>query len=163
MTEAFSTKEIPGEFDAIETAKPGEILFTLQGGDPLAPLVVMVWAWKARRLAREMDDEKAAEKLLRKATNAEGVAWAMKEQQNGERPIEGENAKYGSPDDDAPVAPTNRAKLIASVVALRNAAAAVMEASEASEGEEALSLAADALDLNLMADRLEPRRGNERS
>lgn len=81
----ISTKDQIGTYDAIETAKPGEPLFPLQGGDPLAPLCVMIWAWKARKLARTMEeDDKARIKLLRKASAAEEVAWAMREYQAGE-------------------------------------------------------------------------------
>ncbi len=80
----IATKDQIGSYDAIESLKPGEPVFPLQGGDPLAPLCTMVWAWKARRLARHPDtDEKTREKLLRKASMAEEVAWAMKDYQNG--------------------------------------------------------------------------------
>jgi hypothetical protein len=81
-----STKEQVGTYDAIETLKPGEPVFPLQGGDPLAPFCVIIWAWKARKLARTLDPDKDAkeiERLLRKASAAEEVAWAMRDYQRG--------------------------------------------------------------------------------
>lgn len=82
-----STKDQVGTYDAIETLKPGEPVFPLQGGDPLGPICVMFWAWKARKLARTLDPDKDAkeiDRLLRKASAAEDVAWAMKDYQSGE-------------------------------------------------------------------------------
>lgn len=93
-----STPERAGEYDAIETAKPGEPLFSLQGGDPFAPECVLLWAQRAREKAVELYAEAAAErskrkgekliaeadKLYRKATAAEEVAWAMQEYQRGD-------------------------------------------------------------------------------
>lgn len=87
MTEnIISTKEQVGTYDAIETLKPGEPVFPLQGGDPLAPLCVMVWVWKARKMARTLDpddDKKEIKRLLKKASAAEEVAWAMRDYQKG--------------------------------------------------------------------------------
>lgn len=40
----IATKDQIGSYDAIESLKPGEPVFPLQGGDPLAPLCTMVWA-----------------------------------------------------------------------------------------------------------------------
>lgn len=93
-----STPERAGEYDAIETAKPGEPLFSLQGGDPLAPECVLLWAQRAREAsitcfegaATERSKRKAEKlmadghKLARKATAAEEVAWAMQEYQRGD-------------------------------------------------------------------------------
>lgn len=93
-----STPERAGEYDAIETAKPGEALFALQGGDPFAPACVLLWAELARKQADRLMSEAGAttakskidrlaaeaDKLRRKATAAEEVAWAMQEYQRGE-------------------------------------------------------------------------------
>lgn len=78
-----STKDRPGEYDAFETAKPGEPIFTLQGGDPLAPGTVMFWAEGARKAAFAEEKPARARLLLTKATNAEFVAWAMTDYQRG--------------------------------------------------------------------------------
>lgn len=78
-----STKDQVGDYDAVETAKPGEPIFTLQGGDPIGPATVLFWADEARKLARRSEDEKVADKLLRKAYAAEQVAWAMQDYQRG--------------------------------------------------------------------------------
>lgn len=80
----ISTKERVGEYDALETAKPGEIIFALQGLDPFGPPTVLHWAKLARAAAAEEPDEEKREAMLRKATSAETVAWAMMEQQRGE-------------------------------------------------------------------------------
>ena len=93
-----STPERAGEYDAIETAQPGEPLFPLQGGDPFAPDCVLLWAQRARQasidlfaLAAAEPSKRKAEKLIaegeklsRKATAAEEVAWAMQEYQRGD-------------------------------------------------------------------------------
>lgn len=115
-----STKDRPGDYDAIETAKPGEPLFPIQGGDPRGPATVQFWAEFARACARALlhgskvrvgptpfifhdspedyqpteADERAAEKLLAKATSAEQVSWAMQAYQRGEADEEGERAVY---------------------------------------------------------------------
>lgn len=116
----FSTKDQPGDYDAILTAKPDEPLFPVQGGDPRGPSTVQFWADFARAGARAclqgakvrvLDsrfelyggpevydpteaDQLAAERLLKKATNAEQVAWAMQAYQRGEDDQEGERASY---------------------------------------------------------------------
>lgn len=105
-----STKDRPGDYDAIETAKPGEPLFPLQGGDQLAPATVQFWADFARVTARAIlrgarvvvgitpfdivdapdsyvpskEDERKAERLLQKATSAEQVGWVMQAYQRGD-------------------------------------------------------------------------------
>lgn len=80
----LSTKDRPGAYDAIETAKPDEPLFALQGGDPFAPASIHKWVEQARAAATLEPDNEKREALLRKATNAEAVAWAMVEYQRGE-------------------------------------------------------------------------------
>lgn len=112
MTEDIhvSTKDTPGDYDAIETAKPGEPLFPLQGGDQLAPRTVQFWADFARATAHAIlqgakvrvgltqfetvdarddyepteADKRLADKLLRKATSAEQVGWVMQAYQRGD-------------------------------------------------------------------------------
>jgi hypothetical protein len=79
-----STRDRAGTFDAIETAKPGEPIFTLQGGDPHAPPTILHWARLAREAAIGIDKREDAERLLRKASVAETVAWAMQDYQRGE-------------------------------------------------------------------------------
>jgi hypothetical protein len=90
--------EIAEALDAHETAKPGEPTFTLQGGDPLASVLVRLWAIMARiqagRLSKasalEMESaayniasknkvttERELNDLLKRATLAEEVSWDM--------------------------------------------------------------------------------------
>lgn len=94
------TKEIPGPLDGMENAKPGEIVFTLQAGDPLAARLVRLWAWGARVRAgvltvgkdtadsvlNEFIDaaagnlahhEKKRQELQIRATEAESISWDM--------------------------------------------------------------------------------------
>lgn len=91
-----STKDRPGEYDALETAKPGELIFTLQSGDPLAAHCIERWARMARRAALKMPEGEDQEAMLKKATSAELVAWKFREYyaaiQRGEDPAEQEAA-----------------------------------------------------------------------
>lgn len=79
------TKALPGPFDAFESAKPDEPIFTLQGGDKWAPELVLVWARKARTEALAVEESKPARALELKlrATSAEGIAWNMQAYQKG--------------------------------------------------------------------------------
>lgn len=80
MTE-ISTRERAGEYDALETAKDGEPIFVLQGGDPHAPATVNFWAGLLRQEAMLAAKRDEAVDKFRKATNAEEVAWEMREYQ----------------------------------------------------------------------------------
>lgn len=99
--ELISTKERPSPFDGFESAKPGEPIFTLQGGDALAAPLVREWA----RLARERAlgggmDEAKAKALLIKATGAEAISWAMDEYRSGHVEIPGTHARYNEEQPD---------------------------------------------------------------
>lgn len=172
MTEShISTKDKPGDYDAIETAKPDEPLFAIQGGDPLGPKTVLYWANEARELAKTAD-EKDRERLLRKASMAEEVAWVMQEYQRGIEPVPGVRSNYADEGVTLPVVPTDqikiRAALIAGVGRLNNAVGIAKDVEEALAGlgvhepEQAAIL--NAIDqLKAIAASIEPRRGNERS
>jgi len=80
----ISTRDRPGEYDALETAKPGEPIFVLQGGDPLAPATIVHWADLARAAARVETKPDRARALLKKAASAEFAAWAMQDYQRGD-------------------------------------------------------------------------------
>jgi hypothetical protein len=79
-----STKDRPGTFDALETAKPGEPIFTLQGGDPFTPPTILYWCELARADALKIRKKADREARLRKISVAEQIAWAMQEYQRGE-------------------------------------------------------------------------------
>lgn len=102
MTEA--TKENPAPLDAYETAKPGEPIWTVQGGDPLGGPLLRVWAVFARIQAHtipeqgveyvfkqiltaannnppENEDEK--KELLIRALETEQISWSMDEYRKG--------------------------------------------------------------------------------
>lgn len=97
----YATKDRIGSYDAIETAKPHEIIFPVQGGDPFGPETVLRWAELARSAGLADADPKKAAHLLKKASDAEQVAWAMRAYQRGEPTVapEGERARYN----DAPI------------------------------------------------------------
>lgn len=85
-----NTKAHPGPFDGMESAKPDEPVFTLQGGDPLAPELVRGWAEKARERAiqlRKDGKEEKADALLIKATEAEKISWNMESYAKGEKEV----------------------------------------------------------------------------
>ena len=113
--EAIPTKEEPGPFDGMENAKPGEPVFTLQGGDPLAAPLVQLWADAARKRAgvgagnstvlagdltkliraacEQVGDHKREELLLR-ATEAEAISWEMDAYRKGEKFVEKATESY---------------------------------------------------------------------
>jgi len=172
MSTHVSTKDRPGEYDAFETAKPDEPIFGLQGGDPLAALTVMFWAWKARQFARKLGRKKDREHLLRKASAAEEVAWAMRDYRNGQAVVPGERVSYS--EDAAPVSveQANAAKvrgaLIESVGHLRNAVGIAKEVEEALGKLRLHKPERDAIlkaieQLQAVAAAIEPRREGERS
>lgn len=101
----MNAEEVVAPLDAYATAKPDEPTFTLQGGDPLAPPLVRMWALLARRRAGLLrfggegdfselieaaigndvsSDERERESLKVRATAAEEVSWAMDAYQKGE-------------------------------------------------------------------------------
>ncbi len=82
--------------DAYVSAEPNEPVFTLQGGDPLAGPLVILWARLARARCglgyepeatenwieavlrdNQVETDNEQENLLRRATSAEQIAWAM--------------------------------------------------------------------------------------
>ncbi len=97
----IATKDKLGAYDAIESAKPGEPLFPVQGGDPFGPLTVLHWASLARAAGLAETNQTKAANLLSKASDAEVVAWVMMAYQRGEPIVapEGDRARYN----DAPV------------------------------------------------------------
>lgn len=160
-----STKEQVGTYDAIETLKPGEPVFPLQGGDPLGPICVMFWAWKARKLARTLDpdkDGKEIDRLLRKASAAEEVAWAMRDYQKG------------GPDPDAieaapvqaysGIVPTAKGAWLPGIVAgvrhLSEAAAAFADAAEHLPADQSAALAGVVDAIKATAGRYQPKRAS---
>jgi hypothetical protein len=104
----MSTEEVVAPLDAYATAKPDEPTFTLQGGDPLAPALVKLWALAARCrsgiisvesfLTKDTlneltnatirhsvaDDDRERDNLLVRATAAEQVSWEMDAYRKGD-------------------------------------------------------------------------------
>lgn len=100
----LGSKLDPSPLDAYVTAEPDEPVFTLQGGDPLAGPLVMLWARLARArcglgfepeasiewataIFKDNQAFKSAERddLLRRATEAEQICWAMTAYRKGQR------------------------------------------------------------------------------
>jgi hypothetical protein len=78
-TPRAATRDRLGEYDAIETAKPGEPLFPIQGGDPFGPATVQFWVDLCRKAGMAEPDRKKAEALLRTGnhTGSRGAAAAV--------------------------------------------------------------------------------------
>lgn len=181
MTDVIaSTKDRPGSYDAIETAKPGEPLFPLQGGDPFAPATVQFWVDQCRRAGMKATDPKEAEHLLTKARDAEMVGWQMVEYQRGVQAKEKDEkpkpdagrptySNWTDPSDDATKARrAEREGRIAAAGRTHNAIAIAAEVIETLTKlrccPEAEVLVREAVDkLREAAVEIEPRRGNERS
>lgn len=185
-----STKDKPGDYDALETAKPDEPIFVLQGGDPFGPPTVQHWAELAREEARALqfgppdlegadreayrpteEQQARADKLLRKATQAEQVSWEMKAYQRGERAAPETRARYNeelvAPADTAERTAARKA-LISGVGALHNAVGQAEEVRELLVTLEVHEAGVDLIArgialLNEAAATIEPRRGSERS
>lgn len=79
MTE--NTKARPGEFDALEKARPDELLFTLLERDPCAPPTIHHWCDLRRKCARDIKDYDKRREELRQITEAEFIAFAMQDRQ----------------------------------------------------------------------------------
>lgn len=108
MTEIVATKDHPAPLDAFETAKPNEPIWTVQGGDPLGPPLLRIWAWLARIRAGIINpnapdsetvvlkavemaldhslehDEKEANNILIRATATEKISWSMDDYAKGQ-------------------------------------------------------------------------------
>lgn len=175
-----STKDRPGSYDAIETAKPDEPLFPIQGGDPFGPPTVLHWAGLARAEGLRLIDahpDKSREhshglKLLGKATDAEQVAWAMQSYQKGHAKPEGGRASYADNpielDADADHDRKVREARIKSAERLHNLVGNGADIAELLEGLDACPPEAAALrnaieQIKAIAYAVEPRRENERS
>lgn len=88
MAELINTLECPGEFDALAKLRPGEPYFLLIGRDRLAPPLVDQWADRNRRRAladhkHGLISDEQREIELRKSTQAEAIAEAMREYKRG--------------------------------------------------------------------------------
>ncbi len=169
-----STKERPGSYDAIETAKPGEPLFPIQGGDPFGPPTVLHWARLAREAGEAEADEKRSAKLLRKATDAEQVAWDMQAYQRGHA-AQSEAVKPSSYtgheivlDETADLARKVREAQIKGAAQLHNLVGVGTDIADTLASLDACSPEVAKLRcavemVRTIADAIEPRRGSERS
>lgn len=168
---AISTRDVPGTFDAVVTAKPGEPIFTLQGGDPLGADTVLHWVKLARKAAMVDEDERRASKLLERATVAETVAWAMRDYRAG---VEANPELVEDEPDVEDVPPSEaesdrRTRLIRGAEKLHAAVAAIVEVAnildevEFMDGTTEAELRGFAALVKNAATQVEPRRGNERS
>lgn len=165
----ISTKDTIGSYDGLETAKPGEPVFVCQGGDPFGPPAVLHWASLARAAGVAEQDDKKAAKLLKKASEAELVAWAMMAYQRGEIELEGKRAQYTT--DVIQIDSKERAEreaMIRGAASLNNAIAIIFDVAEMlakydAHGVERTDLLQTVTNLHAVADIIEPRRENERS
>lgn len=157
----FSTKDKPGAYDAIETAKPGEPLFPIQGGDPFGPPTVQYWADLARAAALELDeDDPKRARLLDKALSAEQVGWAMQAYQRREEidALTTGRATYSG--DQQVETRLWRAGLISGTKHLREAASSFSDAADHLPADQAEALRAVVDKINGIATDYEPRRAS---
>ena len=119
----LSTKDRAGTFDGLVSAKPGEIIFALQGLDPIAPGTILFWAHETRQRARSEPNKKKARRLFRKATAAEEVAWAMQAQQRGDKAAPVEVATYGGAKAQTDAVRERHEMLVKGVTRLHNSVA----------------------------------------
>ena len=168
--ESVATAEHGGaEYDALETLKPGEGVFPLQYGDPLAIAPAKLWARLARRLGLRSNNPAEREKYLRKATMAENAVWEMVEYQKGQTPVEGRRASYNDQVETVDFGDQVKARkaLVANVAALHNAAGIAKAVEEALVGDEhapARQALLGVIDqLKAVATLIDPRRDNERT
>lgn len=76
----------PGEFDALEKARPDELIFPLLGRDPCAPPTILHWCDLRRERARDIKDDDKRKDELRQITEAEFIAFTMRERQSAAEP-----------------------------------------------------------------------------
>lgn len=167
---AISTKDKLGEYDAIETAKTDEILFPIQGGDPFGPKTVLYWVELCRAAGMREENSEKATHLLRKATNAEIVAWAMMAYQRQEVDPIAKRAQYNDVAlaAKADATQTTRSTLIQITRILHNTIAQINDAADSLEvlkmhDIDCLDLRFMVASLNEIVGTIEPRRGNERT
>lgn len=164
-----TTRDRPGSYDAIATAKPGEILFPLQGGDPFAPPTVLHWARLARVAGLQETNQEKANRLLDKARDAEQIAWQMMAYQRGEEKIEPKHARYN---DQLVVEADSQRKvreaLIRGAPSLHNALAEALLVADTLaklrlDPEKEVEIREAVETLKMAAFAIEPRRGREQS
>ena len=166
-----STKERAGPYDGLVTAKPGEPVFVVQGGDPHGPPTVLFWAKRAREEGMAEPNKKRARRLLRKASSAEETAWAMQAYQRGETAVEGRRASYQDDERheaELDQARTERAARIRGAEILHNMLGGAAEVADTLARlrilpEQEVEIREAVEKLKLAAFAVEPRRGNERS
>lgn len=165
-----TTKDRPGSYDAIATAKADEPLFPIQGGDPFGPPTVLHWVGLARASAMRESDPKTASALLQKATDAEMIAWSMMAYQRGEQEIEGRRAAYADSGygDETSDERKLRETRIRGAGQLNNAVAIVTDVAD--QLERLMACLPEVAELREAMERvkaaaitIEPRRGRERS
>lgn len=78
-----NTLERPGEFDALEKARPDELIFPLLERDPCAPPTIHHWVALRREKAREITDPDKLKAELMQCTEAEFIAFEMASRQRG--------------------------------------------------------------------------------
>jgi hypothetical protein len=162
-----ATKDRLGDYDAIETAKPGEPLFPIQGGDPHGPPTVLFWAKLCREAGLAETKPEEAVRLLRKASQAEAVAWAMQAYQRGLDAVPGATTYHDTTADYLATA-DQRSGLIRGSTRLHNVLADALPVAEMLarfrvHPEQEVNIREAVELLKEAAFAIEPRRGNERS
>jgi hypothetical protein len=155
----ISTKDQVGDYDAIETLKPGEPVFPLQGGDPFAPACIELWVEQCRAAARDVEEEDVEKRkaLLTKALNAEHVLWACIAYQRGEEIAAVDRTTVNVVQNEDRLW---RAPIISAVRQLREAAYQFMEATAHLPDAQAEALRFRIATINGIAEDYQPKRAS---
>lgn len=153
-----STRDQVGEYDAIETLKPGEPVFPLQGGDPFGPASIQCWVDQCRAAALREEDPERQREMLRKALQAEQVKWLFIAYQRGEEIERAGGAEIVNPILEDPR--LWRAGLVAGTRNLREAAYHLENAASHLPPEMAGPLRREIGEINRIATAYEPKRAS---
>lgn len=164
----INTLEAPGEFDALLSLQKDEPYFMLVGRDRFAPGLILRWAsYNRRRALKEFDalliDMEERERELRKSTQAEEIAWSMREfKLGGAAKAETREDRYSGYVDTEEQKAADRIhrQRLEAVSALHNAIGEVNDLSEILPGhtDEACAIIDLLAEMRRVADLIRPKR-----
>lgn len=166
MNTSPSTKSHPSPYDGFAKAEPDELIFTLIERDTCAPGAILAWVDLRRAWARENCKGEKLDAEMRQCTEAEFLAFAMRDRQKGmaEKHEGPARVSYDGTRDNS--GEEWRETLSLATQNLRNAAADIRDATEAFEKLELLDnddrvMLQSALNIvNQIASEREPKRAS---
>lgn len=153
----------PGPFDPLGRADPDQPFFPLMAGDEFAPGLVLEWADKTRRQARDIVDEKKRRRQFEKCNEAEEIAWAMQRWAKTGSAVDTHAAPVrASYAGTAPIGDEHRWKeqLALGAASLHNAAYHFVEAAAVLPPEQAAALEGAIETINRIAAAYSPKRAS---